>query len=266
MIATMLLTDLVGSTRLWRRDPSAMAEAMDRHDELVARAAARYGGTVVSDRGEGDSAFVVFTEPSSAMQAACEFQLGLASPPSPLPPLTARIGIHTGETSEGYVGAEVNRCGRLRSLAHGGQILATAVAARSASADPIRLVSLGQHQLRDFGGPEEIFQVCHSALPIDFPRLSPSADAAHLAALADRLRHDIGHLPDRAPALALFGEIELLDGPERAAFLRDVQHAFEPIAARYHRGRHPSAAYRLAFACYPADLQPAANPHKEDSQ
>ncbi len=32
---TYLFTDVEGSTRLWERDPDAMAPALARHDELI---------------------------------------------------------------------------------------------------------------------------------------------------------------------------------------------------------------------------------------
>jgi class 3 adenylate cyclase len=43
---TFLLTDLVGSTRLWEEHPDAMQEALARHDELLRAAIEAHDGYV----------------------------------------------------------------------------------------------------------------------------------------------------------------------------------------------------------------------------
>jgi class 3 adenylate cyclase len=59
------LTDIVGSVGLWERDPSGMAVAVARHDELVAGAVSATGGELIRTKGEGDSTFSVFTRLSA---------------------------------------------------------------------------------------------------------------------------------------------------------------------------------------------------------
>jgi DNA-binding transcriptional ArsR family regulator len=82
----------------------------------------------------------------------------------------------------------------------------------------------------------------------------------YLIALAEEVQDDVGrlaqHAPggeDQAPSLGLSAQIELKTAADRAAFMRDVQQAFQALAETYgargtKRGRH----YKLALACYPA--------------
>jgi class 3 adenylate cyclase len=125
---TFLLTDIEGSTRRWERHPAAMRTALARHDTLLHEGIAAHHGVVLTERGEGDSFFAFFARPSDAL-AACTVQRRLLAEPWPpeVAPIRVRMALHTGEAGlwEGgdYRGVAVNRCARLRSAAHGGQVL-----------------------------------------------------------------------------------------------------------------------------------------------
>src|SRR5205823_5886349 len=137
--------DIEGSTRLWEQHTDAMGAALARHDALLADGIQQYGGEVVKSRGEGDSFFAVFTRASDALAAACAVQQALfvgaplvgalsaaeghsqaaVGHPQGVP-LRVRMALHTdmAERREGdYYGPGVNRCARLRAVAHGGQVL-----------------------------------------------------------------------------------------------------------------------------------------------
>jgi class 3 adenylate cyclase len=120
---TFLFTDVEGSTRLWEQHPQAMRWALARHDALIAAAVERYQGALVRPRGEGDSRFAVFARATEAIAAAAAIQQALAAAPWPAEvPLRVRLALHTGEADlrEGdYYGSAVNRCARLRGVAHG---------------------------------------------------------------------------------------------------------------------------------------------------
>src|SRR5919202_4634763 len=122
---TFLLTDIAGSTRLWEQDAAAMRQALARHDALVETSVVAHGGMVVRPRGEGDSRFAVFARATDAVAAAAALQQVLYAEPWPTPtPVRVRMALHTGEADlrEGdYYGSAVNRCARLRAIAHGGQ-------------------------------------------------------------------------------------------------------------------------------------------------
>lgn len=50
-VVTFLLTAIEGSTGLWEADGDAMATALELHDALIARLAARYGGATAQGQG-----------------------------------------------------------------------------------------------------------------------------------------------------------------------------------------------------------------------
>lgn len=177
-ILTFLLTDLEGSTSLWGENPDAMAAAVARHDALMGAGVAQHGGTVVKSRGEGDSIFAVFNRATESVAAALALQKALAEEPWPTSrPLRARMALHTGETEHrdgDYFGTTINRCARLRAVAHGGQVLlslATEELIRDALPAGVSLVDLGTHRLQDLAHPERVYQLVHPDLPADFPPL-----------------------------------------------------------------------------------------------
>jgi class 3 adenylate cyclase len=170
------LTDIEGSTRLWDSAPNAMRAAMTRHDEIVGGAIEAHGGYVFSTGGDGFA--VAFTRAGDAIAAAVEAQLALASEPWPTGAvIRVRMGLHTGEVVErdgDYFGPAVNRAARLMSLAHGGQVVASAATA-DVVADTlppeVKLVNLGEHLLRDLSRREHVFQVEAPGLGSEFPLL-----------------------------------------------------------------------------------------------
>lgn len=175
---TYLLTDVERSSELWERDTASMREALARHDALIETGVAQGGGSVVRPRGEGDSRFAVFPRATDAVSAACAIQRALLAEPWRTPaPLRVRMALHTGEAElrEGdYYGTAVNRCARLRALAHGAQILLSSTTAKLVEeglAAGLSLRDLGLHHLKDLQLPERVFQVVHPELPDDFPPL-----------------------------------------------------------------------------------------------
>ena len=177
---TFMLTDVEGSTRLWESTPESMGAAVRRHFELLDEAVSRHGGVRPLDQGEGDSVMAAFTRASDALAAAFDIQRAFHSERWPEgASLRLRIALHTAEAQrrdEGnYFGQAVNRCARLRAIAHGGQVVLSRTA-RDLSLDRlpehVELVDLGIHRLRDLGRPEHVFGLLHPDLPASFPPLS----------------------------------------------------------------------------------------------
>src|SRR5689334_6133182 len=169
---TFLFTDVEASTPLWESSPAAMAVAIERHDALLTACIEEHRGAIVRSRGEGDSFFSVFAQATEAVAAACAIQRAVLAEPWPTPaPLLVRIGLHTGEAQfrdSDYYGVHVNRASRLRTLAHGGQIVVSEVTAglvRDLYPDEVSLRDLGHHRLRGLTRPERVYQVVHPALP-----------------------------------------------------------------------------------------------------
>jgi len=170
---TFLFTDLEGSTRLWDQHPEAMRPALARHDAIVRDAIEGHDGFVVKTTGDGFHA--AFGTARDAVDAAIVAQLALDNEPWDVTgPLKARMGLHTceAELRDGdYYGSAVNRAARLMSVAHGGQVVVSAVTSELVRGDSVELVDLGEHRLRDLGHPERVFQVAHPGLAREFPAL-----------------------------------------------------------------------------------------------
>jgi class 3 adenylate cyclase len=122
---TFLYTDIEGSTRLWEERPAAMRPAIDRHFALLRDAIAAHGGHVF--RTQGDGLCAAFATAPPALATALAAQLALHREPWPSGAvLRIRMALHTGaaEAQDGdYVGACLNRIGRLLGIGHGGQTL-----------------------------------------------------------------------------------------------------------------------------------------------
>ena len=170
---TFLFTDLAGSTRLWEEHPDAMRPALARHDELLRDAVADHGGHVVKTTGDGIHA--VFATAHDALDAAVAMQLGLGEASfGETVSLRVRIGVHTCEAQHrdgDYFGSEVNRAARLMSIAHGGQVVASASTRSLVRDGSVELVDLGEHRLRDLTMAERVFEVRAPGLPTGFPPL-----------------------------------------------------------------------------------------------
>jgi predicted ATPase/class 3 adenylate cyclase len=183
---TFLMTDIEGSTRLWEARPAEMSVALRRHDEIVTAAVEVHSGAIIRTKGEGDSAFAVFSSPADAAAAALTMQRSLHGEPWPEGvAIRVRAALHTGggELREGdYYGPEVNRCARLRAIAHGGQTIfseSQANLARDSLPDGALLRDLGEHRLKDLERPERVFQLCHPSLPEEFPPLASLSVLRH---------------------------------------------------------------------------------------
>ena len=95
---TMLVTDIVGSTRLAEQlGDRRWMELMADHNALVREQVGRHGGTEV--KAQGDGFLVVFASARKAILAAVDIQRALAvyRVEHPDHPLDMRIGLHTGE-------------------------------------------------------------------------------------------------------------------------------------------------------------------------
>jgi predicted ATPase/class 3 adenylate cyclase len=173
---TFLYTDVEGSTRRWEQQPAATRAAVARHLALLRAAVHAQAGRVF--RAVGDGLCAAFVTAPAALAAAVAAQRALGAEPwGDGGPLRARMALHTGavEIEAGdYVGACLNRLGRLLAATHGGQVVlsqATADLVRDALPEGVGLRDLGEHRLRDLARPERVFQLLHPDLPAEFPPL-----------------------------------------------------------------------------------------------
>ncbi|HET6794112.1 MAG TPA: AAA family ATPase [Acidimicrobiales bacterium] len=162
--ATILFTDLVGSTETASRLGPADAERLRRiHDSLVSDAIAGHRGTTV--KGLGDGFMARFDAASDAVAAAVAIQQSAhrQSLRSPDTPICVRIGISAGDVTfedDDCFGAPVVEAARLCAAAQGGHILAAdliRVLARGRAGD--RFVAAGSLQLKGLVEPVDAVEV-----------------------------------------------------------------------------------------------------------
>ena len=165
-VVTFCLSDIDGSAAMWSADPAAMAEALVRHDELIADCVERRGGRFIKSIGEGDSSVSVFDSATSALEAAVAATRALSAEPWPNDlHVIARFGLHTGEAERrgtDYGGSAIALAARIRGQAEGGQIILSSVTAQLVAGHlpaGCCLVDLGPHRVRGRGEPERIHAV-----------------------------------------------------------------------------------------------------------
>ncbi|MGH8936514.1 MAG: ATP-binding protein [Acidimicrobiia bacterium] len=175
-VATFLITDIVGSTRLWQIDPEAMKQALPDHDAILRRAIeARHGRAF---KHTGDGMLAIFDYPSDALAAAVNIQRELTGTSFPgIGSIVVRAALHTGTAQEregDYFGPPLNRVARLLAAGDGGRVLVS-LATQQLLADQlptgVELVDLGEHRLRDLDRAERIFWVKAEGLRAETPRL-----------------------------------------------------------------------------------------------
>jgi predicted ATPase/Tfp pilus assembly protein PilF len=158
-IVTLVFTDVEGSTRLLGElGEDRYLAALREHREVVREAFGRYGGYEVDT--QGDSFFYAFAAAPEAVSAIGEAMAALEGGP-----IAIRVGVHTGEPGldgRNYVGLVVHKAARIMSAGHGGQVLVSTSTRRLVEAD---FRALGEHRLKDFPEPIELFQLGDARFP-----------------------------------------------------------------------------------------------------
>src|SRR4029453_11765750 len=183
-IVTFVLTDIEGSTSLFRRLGDAYSGLLQEHHRLLRAAFAAWDGFELGT--EGDSFLIAFADAAAAVHACVEGQRSirehLSGPPAPI---RVRVGVHTGPatpTGREYVSLTIHQTARISAAAHGGQVLlsdATGAAVGKDFLEQVRLDDLGLYQLRDFPEPQRLFQVQASGMQEEFPPLRTLSVLAH---------------------------------------------------------------------------------------
>lgn len=156
---TFLLSDIEGSTALLRLVGKEYPSLLDEVRGVIRSAVSETGGHEVDAR--GDEFLAVFSEVSSALQAAVTIQRAVAERLWPQEAtVRVRIGLHTGLaslTETGYVGLTVHTTARVSAAAGGGQILVSP-AVREALGDLFGFRSQGEHSLAGLPEAIELFE------------------------------------------------------------------------------------------------------------
>ena len=153
VLATVLFTDLVGSTDLAAELGDARwAALLDDHDDLAARAVEEHRGRVIKTTGDG--LLATFDGPASAIAAAERMIDGLA----PLG-LHLRAGVHTGEVErrgEDIGGIGVNLAARVMGCAGADEVWVSSTVPGLTVGASIDFTAMGAHRLKGIPGEWEL--------------------------------------------------------------------------------------------------------------
>lgn len=173
-VLVLLFTDLQGSAVVGdqRGDPYYI-KWRSTHESILTRVMVNYtNGRII--KWIGDSLLAVFSEPSSAVQAALRMQRELRAWNRRHPndaPMLLRIGLHMGQVtveergvSRDVFGGHVNKAARVEALAGGGQIYLTHAVFDSAhqflkGKRGLAWDHLGEHHLRGIEEAERLYAV-----------------------------------------------------------------------------------------------------------
>lgn len=155
ILATLLFTDVVGSTELAQRlGDAAWQSRLVAHDDAITRAVDRFQGLLVKTTGDG--ALARFDRPGNAVRCAMSIVSQLSSSE-----LRIRCGVHTGETElrNGDVdGIAVHIAARVMDLAGPDEVLVTRTVKDLIVGSEIGLERRGDYELRGVDGRWELFR------------------------------------------------------------------------------------------------------------
>jgi predicted ATPase/class 3 adenylate cyclase len=145
VLATILFTDIVGSTELAARlGDAAWRDLLQRHHAIVRTELTRFEGDELDTAGDGF--FVTFDGPAPAVRAAAAIGDALA----PLD-LEIRAGVHTGEfevADEKLAGIAVSVGARISALAAPGEVLVSSTVKDLVAGSGLHFEDRGEHQLK----------------------------------------------------------------------------------------------------------------------
>jgi class 3 adenylate cyclase len=218
--ATILYTDIVGSTQMRARLGDVDADLVRRrHDEILTAAVSKHGGSVV--KGLGDGILAAFGSTAEAVNAAHEIQRSIDRANRQARDdrrIGVRVGISAGDVSwEGgdCHGTPVVTAARLCDSADGGQILCDdLVRGLARGRTDLSFVLVGEIELKGLPDPVITFEVPWTAMlseaaPLPAPLRRQAGELPFAAREDERLRLTEAWKRaqvDRATAVLLAGE------------------------------------------------------------
>ncbi|HEX6766214.1 MAG TPA: adenylate/guanylate cyclase domain-containing protein [Polyangiaceae bacterium] len=156
VVATLLFTDIVGSTAMLARvGDAAWREMLLAHNAALRAEIERFRGRELKTTGDGFLAS--FDSASRAVR--CGLAMGAASRAVGL---DIRVGIHTGEVEllHGDArGVAVHAAARVMSLAGTGEVFVSWTTRDLLAGSGISVESAGSHELKGLDGAREVFRV-----------------------------------------------------------------------------------------------------------
>jgi len=156
LLATVLFTDIVGSTRRAEELGDARwRELLDEHHAFVRTQLQVFRGREVKTTGDGFLA--TFDSPGRAVQCARSIRDGVRHLG-----LEVRVGLHTGEceiSGNDVAGIAVHIASRIQGLAQPGEILVSGTVHDLVTGSGLRFSDHGRHELKGIEGSWPLFSV-----------------------------------------------------------------------------------------------------------
>jgi class 3 adenylate cyclase len=156
ILATMLFTDIVGSTSTAERlGDAAWKQLLADHHRVIRSQLDRYRGTEVDTTGDGFLA--TFSSAANALRCAMAVRDGVGAIG-----LEVRIGVHAGEVElvgSQIAGVNVHAAARIMALAGPSQILASAIVRGLADGSGLTFADFGQHAVKGLERPIEVVEL-----------------------------------------------------------------------------------------------------------
>jgi class 3 adenylate cyclase len=155
-LATVLFTDIVGSTELARRvGDRRWAELLDLHDRLARELVGQLQGRLVKSTGDGILA--LFDRPGRGIRCATGLRDRLRDAG-----VEVRAGVHTGEVQlrgDDVGGIGVHVAARVMAAAAPGEVLVSSTVHDLVAGSDYVLEDRGPHDLKGVGGEWRLFAV-----------------------------------------------------------------------------------------------------------
>jgi class 3 adenylate cyclase len=159
-VATMLMTDIVGSTKMASELGDAVwKQRLAEHNRAVRRQLERFRGREIDTTGDGFLA--IFESAGAAVLCA----LAAADATRALG-MEIRAGVHTGEIEllpNDIRGIAVHATARIMAAAQPSEVLVSSIARALAQGSGLRFESRGSHALKGLETPMELFAVVRAA-------------------------------------------------------------------------------------------------------
>ncbi len=160
-LATILFTDVEGSTALTQRLGDAAAREVLREHEGVTREALRvHGGSEIKTMGDGFMAS--FASATRALECAIAIQRNMEQGFGNTNAVRVRIGLNAGEPiaeDDDLHGTAVITAARIAALAQGGEILVSNVVRELVAGKGYLFNDRGDHALKGFEDPVRVFEL-----------------------------------------------------------------------------------------------------------
>jgi class 3 adenylate cyclase len=162
VLATLLMTDIVGSTAIATRlGDAAWKELLARHADRVRLELDRFRGYEVEPTGDG--VLALFDGAARAVRCAAAICRAVREDG-----IEVRAGIHSGEVerhTDGLRGVAVHATARIAALAGPSEVLASASTVTLLEGSGLSFTDAGEHELKGLTGRRQLYRLTSDLLP-----------------------------------------------------------------------------------------------------